>query len=205
MQDEEFTPADGHLPAVLRQFEITRGRALEIGCGSAANVIWLARLGFECTGIDLASAALRLARDQASAAGCSPLLIRGAFPDGIPEGALANGGYDFVFDRGVLELVTAPAQRRKFLKLVAQLLSSGGIYYSLIAKRERRQLPGGGTRWTLSEIRKAISPFLRILLVKPVPLDPSNRASPSHWMCIMKPYVKRRITVDRRFPFIFLR
>jgi len=205
MLDEDFAPVDGHLPAVLRQFDITRGRALEIGCGSAANVIWLARMGFECTGIDLASAALRLARDQASAAGCSPRLIRGAFPDGVPQGALTHGGYEFVFDRGVLELVTAPAQQRKFLKLVGQLLSPGGIYYSLIAKRERRQLPGGGTRWTSPEIRNAVSPFLRILLIRPVPLDPSDRSSPSYWMCIMKPYVNRRITLDSRFPFISLR
>ena len=45
------------------------GRALDLGCGTGTNVVYLAQHGWEATGVDLVRRALRRAHDRASAAG----------------------------------------------------------------------------------------------------------------------------------------
>jgi 2-polyprenyl-3-methyl-5-hydroxy-6-metoxy-1,4-benzoquinol methylase len=52
-----FTPFANHFP--------TQGRALEIACGRGAASIWLARRGMEVYGVDIAPAAIKLARELA--------------------------------------------------------------------------------------------------------------------------------------------
>ena len=47
------------------------GRALDVGSGEGADAIWLARQGWQVTGIDISSVALERAREAAAAAGVS--------------------------------------------------------------------------------------------------------------------------------------
>ncbi|WP_455382374.1 class I SAM-dependent methyltransferase [Salinispira pacifica] len=181
--DGELLPDDGNLPTILKQFDITDGSCLEIGCGTGGNSIWLASKGFDCTGIDLASAALRIAADGARSAGVHLRLIRGVFPEGLPEESVEEGSLDLIFERGVLELVTFPAQQRKYLKRVARLLAPEGVYYALISRKQGSPLPGGGPLWTATQVRRAISPHLRILLLRPVLQDPGDKSSAPVWLC----------------------
>jgi SAM-dependent methyltransferase len=48
---------------------IRPGKALELGCGTGANAVWLALQGFEVTAIDLSSSAIHQARQRAQRAG----------------------------------------------------------------------------------------------------------------------------------------
>lgn len=94
-------PWDSGLPSrelanVLQEYEIPPGRALELGCGTGTNAIWLAQLGFDVTAVDVAPNALRIARDKATTAGVAVTWI---------EADAQNFGsgrepFDFVFDRG---------------------------------------------------------------------------------------------------------
>ena len=45
---------DEHLGRVIEKHCIEPGHALEVGCGTGTNTIWLAQQGFEMTGLDLA-------------------------------------------------------------------------------------------------------------------------------------------------------
>lgn len=47
-----------HLPGVIERHNIAPANALEIGCGTGTNSIWLAQHGFEVTGTDLAPTAI---------------------------------------------------------------------------------------------------------------------------------------------------
>ena len=47
------------------------GRALDVGCGEGADAIWLARHGWDVTGVDVSSVALERAAATARAAGVS--------------------------------------------------------------------------------------------------------------------------------------
>src|SRR6185312_2198551 len=57
------------LQRILSQSTIRPCRALELGCGTGTNSVWLAQQGFEVTGIDLAPLAVEKAEQRARAAG----------------------------------------------------------------------------------------------------------------------------------------
>ncbi len=49
--------------------QLPRGRALDVGCGTGTNVVYLAEHGFNVTGIDFVPRAIEKARKRARAAG----------------------------------------------------------------------------------------------------------------------------------------
>src|SRR5438876_11252183 len=57
------------LQRVLSRNTIQPCRALELGCGTGTNSVWLAQQGFEVTAIDLAPLAVERAEKRAHAAG----------------------------------------------------------------------------------------------------------------------------------------
>ena len=84
------------------------GRALELGCGSGTDSIYLARHGWEATGVDLVPRALNLARRRASRVGVSPRFLLG---DTTRLGDAGVGdGYDLLIDYGCYH--TLPRDRR---------------------------------------------------------------------------------------------
>ena len=54
--------------------ELTPGTALDAGCGSGAEAIWLAAHGWRVTAVDISSAALTRAAERATASGASERL-----------------------------------------------------------------------------------------------------------------------------------
>src|SRR4051794_16718123 len=69
------------LVALLREGRLRPGRAVDLGCGTGANSIYLARHGFDVTGIDFAPAALRKASAAADAAGVRARFIEDDLTD----------------------------------------------------------------------------------------------------------------------------
>jgi SAM-dependent methyltransferase len=74
------------------------GRALDIGCGTGTNSVYMARHGWEVTGVDLVGRAIAMARRKAAAAGISPTFIQGDVTrlDELDVGA----GYGLLLDIG---------------------------------------------------------------------------------------------------------
>ncbi|MFC4565020.1 class I SAM-dependent methyltransferase [Nocardiopsis mangrovi] len=72
------------------------GRALELGCGTGTNAIYLARHGWEVTAVDLIDRAVDQAGERAEAAGAAVRLLRG---DATRLDELdAPGPFDLFFD-----------------------------------------------------------------------------------------------------------
>ncbi|MEV1204215.1 class I SAM-dependent methyltransferase, partial [Microbispora rosea] len=72
------------------------GRALELGCGTGTNAIYLARHGWEVVAVDLVDRAIEQARERAVAAGAAVRLLQG---DATRLDELdAPGPYDLFFD-----------------------------------------------------------------------------------------------------------
>ena len=84
------------------------GRALDLGCGTGTNAIYLARHGWEVTAIDMVGRPLRAARRRAAAAGVAPRFIRGDVTR-LPELGV-GGGHGLLFDLGCFHGV--PVARR---------------------------------------------------------------------------------------------
>jgi SAM-dependent methyltransferase len=74
------------------------GRALDLGCGTGRDAVYLASQGWKVTGVDGVPAALGEARQRASSAGAVVEWVEG---DVTRLGELGlDGGYDLVLDRG---------------------------------------------------------------------------------------------------------
>jgi SAM-dependent methyltransferase len=78
------------LVRVVRAEQIQPCRALELGCGTGANAVWLARQGFAVTAVDLSPAAIVRARDRAARANVSVRFLLGDVRQLRPTGGLCG-------------------------------------------------------------------------------------------------------------------
>src|SRR5438105_10069588 len=88
------------LQRVIAEERIPPSRAIELGCGSGTNAVWLAKQGFEVTGVDLSSAAISRACERAASEGAKVTFLCADVLN-LPD----LGTYDFVFDRGCYHVV----------------------------------------------------------------------------------------------------
>jgi SAM-dependent methyltransferase len=101
------------------------GRALDIGCGTGTNSIYMARHGWEVTGVDMVARAIAMARRKAAAAGVSPMFIQG---DATRLDELGVGsGYGLLLDIGCLHGI--PEDRRDaYARSITQAAAPGATY-----------------------------------------------------------------------------
>jgi SAM-dependent methyltransferase len=99
-----FTPWDRGVPLgeLVRLVEGPQapapGRALDLGCGTGTNSIYLARHGWDVTGVDVVPRALAEAQRAAGAAGVAAAFVEGDVTD-LESLGLA-GGFDLLVDAG---------------------------------------------------------------------------------------------------------
>src|SRR5262245_22762460 len=125
------------LQRVLSQHTIQPCRALELGCGTGTNSVWLAQQGFEVTGIDLAPLAVERAEKRAQAAGVSVHFVVADvlhMPDlGSPFG--------FLFARGCYYAVGRHAPQQ-YAPAVTRQLASGARGLILAGNAREPHDPG---------------------------------------------------------------
>lgn len=171
---------DAHLVAHVES-TTARGRALDIGCGTGTNAIWLARQGYDVLGIDVAPEAVAQARAKLR----EPLRCRFEVVDFL-NAELSEEPFDFVFDRGCFHVFHEAADRARFAARVAEVLAPGGAWLSLIGSTEGPPRDEGPPRRTLRDVADAIEPSLAIVEVRAVPFhDEPERAA--GWLCTAKP------------------
>ncbi|MFH1009285.1 MAG: methyltransferase domain-containing protein [Candidatus Latescibacterota bacterium] len=118
---------DDNLIDVIGQQPIGPCRALDVGCGTGDNAIWLAQRRFVVTGCDLSPTAIRKAMEKAALAHitCS-FLVADFLNTNIP-----GAPFGFVFDRGCLHTFDTEEERRQFAGNVASHLEQGGLWLTL--------------------------------------------------------------------------
>lgn len=98
------------------------GRALDLGCGTGRNLLWLARQGWDVTGVDASAVGLRIAADQARreglslTLGCDDLLNYEPTPESFDLAVIAN-------------IHLAPEQRDEFFACAARAVATSGHLY----------------------------------------------------------------------------
>src|SRR5262245_60025426 len=122
---------DEELVARVDGGAITPGRALEIGCGTGTNALWLVQRGFEVVALDVAPLAIEAARKKAAGAARCEFLALDFFTADPPRAP-----FDFVFDRGCFHTFDDDPTRACFAARVAELLALGGQWLSLIGSIE---------------------------------------------------------------------
>lgn len=133
------TPPDA-LRELVRTERIRPCKAVELGCGTGNYVIYLARAGFDATGVDISPAAVEMARKSAS-----DKEVKCAFlaADVLGDLAEIRGTFDFAYDWELLHHIF-PTERGKYVKNVYRLLNREGRYLSVCFSEESAQFGGVG-------------------------------------------------------------
>jgi cyclopropane fatty-acyl-phospholipid synthase-like methyltransferase len=104
-----------------------RSHALDLGCGTGTNAIYLAQRGFEVTGVDISRRAISLARRKARSANLATQ-IRFERGDVTLMRRWALGlSIDFAYDIGCFHNLEAEA-RGRYVAALTGVLKPGAIY-----------------------------------------------------------------------------
>jgi SAM-dependent methyltransferase len=81
--------------------------AVDIGCGTGDNAIWLAQQGFQVLGIDTSEIAIERAKEKASKANAKCIFL----VSNILKSQIEGAPFGFVFDRGLFHVFESDEQR----------------------------------------------------------------------------------------------
>ena len=114
----------GVTPPELERFVETHepGRALDLGCGTGTNVVYLARHDWDAVGVDFAPRAIAKAKRRARDAGVSC-----EFTVGDVTRLAMEGPFDLALDIGCLHSIAASG-RAAYASGLARVVRSGGTY-----------------------------------------------------------------------------
>jgi cyclopropane fatty-acyl-phospholipid synthase-like methyltransferase len=154
--------ASAELQWILREVDVPRGRALELGCGTGTNAVFLAREGFEVTAFDVSATAIEQARAKAAEAGVEVTLLA-ADAAALPE---LGPPFPFVFDRGVYHTVRRD-NLPGFLDTLSRVTAPGGLYLTLTGNANQVR-PGeeGPPRVTAEEICRELTPLFDLVQLR---------------------------------------
>jgi cyclopropane fatty-acyl-phospholipid synthase-like methyltransferase len=111
------------LAELVESGRIAPGRAIDLGCGVGNEAIYLASNGFDVTGVDFSSTAIRIARDKADAASVEVTFIE----DDLTNLRHIGGTFDLVVDYGALNDLTQQ-ERDLYMSNVLPLTRPGSRF-----------------------------------------------------------------------------
>lgn len=149
------------LMGLVESYALRSGRAIDLGCGTGANSVYLAQHGFEVTGVDFAEAAIEKARKRADAAG-----VQVHFEvDDLTHLRYVSGRYDFLLDYGVLDDLRLP-QRAQYLQNMLPLTQPGSQYllwgFEYPMRWREKLIPFYGTPFQPGEIAQRFGAYFEI-------------------------------------------
>ena len=125
--------------------DLKPGRALDLGCGSGANAIWLAQHGWQVTAVDFSDVAIEKGKAQAADKQAGVEFVVSDVTAYRP-----NGLYDLAIS---FYIHLWPKQRAQMLSRVAQALTPGGKF--LFVSHDQSSPPSG---WSRDDLDSLTSP-----------------------------------------------
>ena len=173
-------------PELQRVFAETRlrpCRAVELGCGSGVNAVWLARQGFDVTAIDLSPTAIRRARQRALAAGVSVRFIAGNL-----LATELGGPFGFVLDRGCYHAVRLAAPGG-YLRALARITRPGSVGLFLTGNAAEPEDDVGPPVMEAWQLRTELGQVFDDLTLRPFRWDaPPGAKRYLGWSCFGRRY-----------------
>jgi SAM-dependent methyltransferase len=184
---EGESPWDTGLPSsellrVLREERIAPCPAIELGCGTGTNVVWLAQQGFNVVGVDLAPLAVARAEQRAREAGVEVRFVAADVLDPPDLG----GPYPFFFDRGCYHVVRR-IDAGRYLRTLERLTAPGSVGLVLAGNAREPHSPGPPVV-SEDEIRGELGKAFEIVRLREFRFDPAPGVDEHFlgWSCLLK-------------------
>jgi SAM-dependent methyltransferase len=100
-------------------------RALDLGCGTGANVVHLAEAGYDACGVDFSEVAIEKAEMRAASAGVGATFVQGDLTADSIDGV--DGPFDLIIDFGTLDDLRG--EKRRAMAHTATRLSRPGSLF----------------------------------------------------------------------------
>ena len=156
----------GLLERLLDEDRIQPGRAIDLGCGVGVEAIFLARHGFDVTGVDISRTAIQAARRHAAAAGVDVEFL----VDDLTRLSSINGPFDLLIDIGTLNDIRG-RDRDLYMENVIPLTRPGSVFVLFgfekhLSQREREAL--FSPAFAVETLEKRVEPVLRRRMITSV-------------------------------------
>ncbi|GKU24672.1 class I SAM-dependent methyltransferase [Clostridium folliculivorans] len=102
---------------------LSRGHALDVGCGRGRNSIYLAENGFNVTGIDFSNTSIKIAREKSIEGSLEVTFLCKSIFDFEAD----NESFDFIYDGGCFHHIK-PHRRYRYLSTISKLLKPNGYF-----------------------------------------------------------------------------
>ena len=156
-------------------------RALEIGCGSGTDAVYLAKRRFEVTAVESSPIALERARARAER---EDALLRLVLDD-VFDFTKDSGPVDFIYDRGFYHFVRH-ANLDLLLDMLWRITRPGSMCLVLAGNSDERT-EDGPPRVSESDIRNELGRLFDFLHLKPFRFEsPVRKQGYLGWSCLMR-------------------
>jgi cyclopropane fatty-acyl-phospholipid synthase-like methyltransferase len=116
------------------------GKALDLGCGTGTNCIFLAQHGWDVTGVDFVPRAVQAAKNKAKAAAVAPRFVVGDVTRLAKAGV--GDGYDLLLDLGCFHSIPE-AGRDGYVRGATSAAAAGATMLMFcVIRRQRKSLIG---------------------------------------------------------------
>jgi len=178
----EINRPDNNLINIVTNMPIKACKAIDIGCGTGNNAIWLAKNGFEVCGCDISDIAIERAEKKAVEADveCS-FLVLDFLADTIP-----GKPFNFAFDRGCFHVHRENGRLNQYAGKVAATLDVHGLWLTLTGNADENRDGEGPPQLSAIQITSAVEPHFEILSLSSGHFDSNMEPIPRNWICLMK-------------------
>lgn len=159
--------------------------ALEIGCGTGTNAIWMANQGVRVVATDVAPQAIAMANEKAKKAGVTG--VQFVVEDILQKNAVPPESADFVFDRGVFHVID-PGSRSTFAMRVAEALADGGMWLCLAgcADEVRENMNEGPPQLKAQEVIDVVEKYFEVHKLERATFKIPNGKQYLCWIVLMR-------------------
>jgi SAM-dependent methyltransferase len=169
------------LVRVVNEGILKPASTLELGCGTGANAIYLARRGFEVTTVDSSPTAIERARTRVEQTGA---LLRIVLAD-VFEFAETAGSFDLVLDAGFYHFARQ-VDLTRLLDLLWRVTHPGSLYFTL-AGATGESAEGGPPQVSEEQIRGELGRLFECVELRPFRFEsPHRKEGYLGWSCLMR-------------------